>query len=493
MITFFNKIGNSWVAKIICASLAISMMVFWGLGGLSNSFSVKDHEAITVGSDVISIDQINNQLNQERYKISTLTGQNISTSKAIQMGLLNQVIQQLVQEKITQKIADRIGLTASDEAVRKYVERYPLFQNNLGTFDTNLFYAYMSQLKMNQTQLSEKLKQELTQQHLSHALSKIEPDNGQLIDLMANSQKEKREITAVFLALKDIQIDHPDETTLKEYYEAYQEEFMNPEYRTIQLLSILPNNFKGEKDKAYDLMYQSIQSLEDLLGEGIPLKEAAQRLQLPLPVTLTIDISGRNKNGNIADNRLTENPILQEIFTLSEKESSSIVEYSNGFLVAEVEKITPISPKPYNTVKNQVIELWSTEQRKEKLPELVKKVTGQISQSQSWGKYYPMWETVEQTNSKHVPIELLPSLFAQKQGYQNVQSYPYQNGTWIIVVNQIIQNTTTLSQQEKDSARRMYTADLLNALQQSYAADFHVKINNTAIQKYFSVYQNDEE
>ena len=493
MITFFNKIGNSWIAKIICAALGVSMMAFWGLGGLSSSFSENDHKAITIGSDVITIDQINQQLNQERAKISALTGQDVSSQKAIEMGMVDLIVQQLIREKMLIKITDKIGLAASDEAVRKYVERNPLFQDNLGNFDANLFYAYMGKLKINQVQLSEKLKHELTQQQLTHALSKASSKNSQIIDLIVAKQKEKRQISATFLATKNINIGSPSESDLRDYYEAYQEEFMNPEYRQIQLLSISPKDFSGQKDQVYDKMYQVVQDLEDLLGEGISLEEAANKLKLHSPDLLNIDVSGQNKNNLVIDNRLADNPILQEIFTLSEGEATSITDYKDGFLVAEVEKITPTSPKSFDSVIDQVKDLWKTEQQKEKLPELVANLTNQITNTNQWGSYYPVQDIVEQNKSNHVPLELLSSIYKQKTGHENVQSYPVSNGSWIVVVDQVIHNSQPPSISEKDSAQKLYTDDLFETVQRAYTTNFNVKVNETNIKKFFSSYLKGEE
>ena len=484
MITFFNKIGNSWIAKIICGALGISMMAFWGLGGLSSSFSGSDHKAITVGSEVITIDQINQQLNQERGKISTLTGQDISVKKAIELGFLDRIIQQLIYEKTSTYMTNKIGLIASDASVRKYVERNPLFQDNLGNFDTNLFYAYMGQLKMNQNQLSEKLKQELTQQHLLNALSKSAPQNSQIIDSIASQQKEKREVFGALITAKSIDVGTPNDTTLKDYYEAYQEEFMNPEYRQIQLLSILPADFKGEKEAAYDKMYKTAQDLEDLLGEGMPLKEASQKLNLTQPKTLTIDISGKSENAT-QNIQLKDNPILQEIFTLAEGESTSLTDYQGGFLIAEVKKIVPVSLKPFDKAKDQVKALWKNEQQKEKLPELIQKTTEQVKTTETWGAYFPIYEIVEQTKSKRIPLELLPSIYAQKTGSQNAQSYPVQDGAWIIVVDRVIHSKQEPSIAEKEDARKLYTQDLYSAVQQAYTKDLNVQVNETTIKKAF--------
>ncbi len=491
MISFFNKLGNSWIAKIICATLALSMMAFWGLGGLSDGFST-NNKAITVDSTVITVNHLNQALDRERTKISGLTGQNLTVKKAIEIGLLDKTIQQLVADQISQKISEKIGLTASDEAVRKYVERHPAFQDVQGNFDTNLFYTYLGQLRMNQAELADELKKELANKHLSIALSKAATQNKTIIENIANIQKEKREISALLLKESDISVGQPDDTTLKDYYEAYQEEFTTPEYRQIQLLYITPSHFKGEKETLYDRMYQAIQDLEDELGSGTSLKKAAEKLALPKPTFVVTDFSGLDQSGKLADKTLDKNPLLQEVFTLSSGESTTITDFSDGFLVAEVNKIIPPSLKPFEKVKNEVVALWKAEEQKTRLPKMVQETLVALTEKGIWPKSNPTKEVIEQTKSKNIPMDLISTIFNQSVGVKNAKSYPTNNGTWIIVVNKIIPNSEKISKSEKMNALALYTQDLFEITQQAYAKNFDVKVNEKTINKFFSAYTTEE-
>ena len=94
MITFFNKLGNSWVAKIILGFLALSMMAFWGLGGLTN-LNMYNNEAITVGKISVSTQQVAQLFDQERKNLSAqIGGKYISPAQALEIGLLQKVIQE---------------------------------------------------------------------------------------------------------------------------------------------------------------------------------------------------------------------------------------------------------------------------------------------------------------------------------------------------------------------------------------------------------------
>lgn len=485
MIAFFNKLGNSWIAKIICAVLAISMMAFWGLGGISMTAG-SDNTAAKVGRQKISMQQLHMAFEAQRNKISQLTGKYISQKQAIENGILDQVVQQVVDENLQNQLHEKIGLTASDKAVRKYVETNPLFQDNLGHFDTNMFYAYLGQLKMNQEQLADKLKTELANQHMTNALLKSTPRADELIKLTAQSQKETRNISYVILKQSDIAVDTPDTAELKEYYEAYQDEFTTPEYRKIHLMSIVPADFKGDKETAYDRMYKATQDLEDLLGAGTSLKEAAQKLNLPAPVELIVDISGKNKQGVLADKKLQENTLLQEAFILNENEATSLIDYDNGYIVAELKEVIPVAFKPFESVQGEVLALYKQEQQKEKLPKIVEKLTQSLTSGKGWGHYTAQTKSIQRTEAGALFKQHLDAIFAQGKGNKNVGIYPIQNGTLFVVVDDVILNRSEPKAEEQKEALKIWSQDLANAVQGTYMEKYPVQINQESIRKNYS-------
>ena len=110
MITFFNKLGNSWVAKLILGVLALSMLAFWGLGGLANVSSYNaTNDVVQVGKKGISIQRLNNAFESARKGLSQLAGNSyLSPRKAIEMGLLDQVVQQEVAVAVQESLNDEL-------------------------------------------------------------------------------------------------------------------------------------------------------------------------------------------------------------------------------------------------------------------------------------------------------------------------------------------------------------------------------------------------
>ena len=286
MISFFNRMGNSWVAKGIFFLLGLSMMAFWGIGGLSNT-STSDGTAITVGGNQVSLQEVSYTFDQERNKMTRITGSYITPKQAIQAGLLDQVVQQLILRELNSKIQDKIGLAASDESVRNYIEKNPVFADRLGKFDANLFYSYLSGMNMSQAQFAHQMRSELANQHLLRTVSVSVPKDQKLMTIAVQAQKEKREVVGVLLTPALVPVSEPTLSELKDYYEAYMEEFGIPEYRTLRVVSLKAENFENN----YDRMYEVSRQLEDLLGAGKTLKEACSELKLKEGTLTTIDAS----------------------------------------------------------------------------------------------------------------------------------------------------------------------------------------------------------
>ena len=138
MITFFNKLGNSWVAKFILGLLALSMMAFWGLGGLTN-LNTYNNEAITIGKISISTNQVMRTFDEERKNLSQqLGGKYISPVEAINLGLLQKVIQDTIVQNVKYQIKEDLEYFKAidmlcEEADRIIAESYEIDEDEILT------------------------------------------------------------------------------------------------------------------------------------------------------------------------------------------------------------------------------------------------------------------------------------------------------------------------------------------------------------------------
>ncbi len=618
MITFFNKIGNTWIAKAIFAALGISMMAFWGLGGIGNT-SGSDTTAIQVGHRKISMDELGKAFDAERAKVSQIAGTYISPKQALQMGLLEKAVQQTLTTTINQAIQKDLGLAASDAAVRKYVERHPVFKDALGNFDRNLFTAYLSQMRMSEAQLAEQLRNELANQHLSNTIRFAVPTSKILAEMLWYQKSQQRDVEALVIEMDKLDVlSQPTEEDLKDYYEAYQSDFMEPEKRDLDILlltpaqigkniqvsqsdlneeyesqkanfeiperrhvyqirfntgdsakdvmkTLTPANFmakatelgqteattdfgsvtqkemlpemadavfkaaantivgpvetdmgwhllmvkeiqpaiKQNKEKAYaqikekmitslayDQLTEMSRKLEDMLGEGLALKEAASRLGLTVQSFQNVLMNASNLPDDLKNQEL-----LQEAFTLKEGEITALTEQANGYLVAQVQKITPVQAKSFAEVKGELRKLWYKEQQKAMLPDIIDKATDQMKKGSIPVKFGHILivKQASLSDPKELPPLSLTTVFTQGLGYENATATELPNGAIVTVIKNIrtpiIKNDILPDQMEKLAADN---ADLLyQGVVASYADKMEIKVHTDAIQKAFSVYQTE--
>ena len=619
MISFLNRLGNTWFAKLIFAVLAISMIAFWGLGGISNTTS-RDKTAIQVGSQKISLSALVTAFDAERAKWSQFAGQYISPEDAINMGLLQRAVQKQVSDTIHQAIREDLGLIASDSSVRRYVERHPAFQDNLGKFDRNLFLAYLMQTRSTEGQLAEELRAELADQHLTNTIRFVAPAPKLLAQMKWQKQNEVRDVEALLIKQSAIPLAKgPTEEDLKDYYEAYLSDFMQPETRDVVLMlltpdqiaqniqisqsqledayeaqkdsfvipekrhifqirfatkeeadaeksSLTPQNFmtkamaKGQtaeetdfgvltqsellpelgekafaaKQKdiigpiqtsvgwhvvlvdsiqpasnpnkakiyaelrqklagaiAYEKMEEISRTLEDLLGEGKTLVEAADQLKLRTVQVKKVDIAGENLPDLYKNKEL-----VQDLFVLKEKEATALLDHNNGYLIGEVQKIYPAQPKPFSAVRADLNALWRTEQQKAAMPDLVENALTQMKAGNIPAKSGQLIVAHKLTMSDNaqIPAEALPSIFAQSTGYENAQKIPVKDGVLINVVKAVkkpVMTSAAEEEQEKNFSQEMADS-IYGSIIADYVEKLGVEIHMNVIQEAFSAYQTEK-
>lgn len=629
MMIFFNNLGNSWVAKGIFTALALSMVAFWGLGGLSNNNQYTE-DAIVVGKRAVSANELLNAFNREHRNLTQmLGGQYISPQKAMQMGLGNQVVQQQVALLLNDQVKEGLGLTASNAAVQKYVEHHPAFADALGQFDKNLFYAYLQQQKMTEKQMADKLQDELSMQHLGYALKGIAYAPQSLTNIVYRYQNEARDVAAIAVDTSKIKLDaQPTNNELKEYYEAYADQFMAPEYRAFSVIRLTPDlmasrvvlsdeeieeafaaqkeqyvvpekravsqmrfeteeaakeamvgltaeNFNARAEeklnqtseqtdfgfvaqnelleemagpvfgakkgaivgpinspvgyhvmlvrdiqasqtpsddvirgkikeqlalnKTYDTMYETVKEVEDILGTGATLETAAEQLKLPILSIEKTDIAGQLATGDTLDDSLNNHEMLQNIFTLQKGDTTPMFENGTGYLVAQVNEITPVHQKDFADVRDEVVRIWTAERQKEKAESVTEALLADVQAGHAitgktaFGDFDVIRATgIMRNNPQDLPVEAVEAVFAQKAGIENATVIPTRNGHLIAVTERISYPDETKNDEAVAAARAELQGqvgdDLMADVIAAYAEQIGVQINQKVIDKAFAVY-----
>lgn len=635
MITFFNKLGNSWVAKLILGVLALSMLAFWGLGGLANVSSYNaTNDVVQVGKKGISIQRLNNAFESARKGLSQLAGNSyLSPSKAIEMGLLDQVVQQEVAVAVQESLNDELGLTASNAAISKYIEKNPVFADNTGKFDKNLFYAYLMQANLSETQLAHKLKKELAFKHLQDSIQGLGYAPKAMIEALNQYKNEKRDATALVIRPENITItEKPTDEDLTNYYEAYSEEFMNPEYRSLTVAVLTPEMmmnrvsvsqedidfvYEDEKDKynkpeerdiyqmffktedeakavreivtvdnfettatektpqsaedthfgwttrnqlmeelgepafktdknsivgpiqsqagwhilwikdikkaeivsadkvkeeikkklALDKTYEAVEELsrqlEDELGAGASLTAASEKLNIEVVPVKEVAITGTLSSGTDLDESMNNKELLQNVFTLQKGDVSGLIQNENGYIIAQVDDIIPVGVKSFDSVKDEVKEIWIKEQQEKAFSDIVNQLNDKAKKANALadlkddnGGSFEIVDLKDITRSQNVTEvsnAVVETIFQQDIGKENATTTQLNNLSVITVVHKINQPESEMISDELKAETIRETGNALStAVLQDYTTGLGIKVNQQMLNNLMSQYRTQE-
>lgn len=631
MITFFNKLGNSWVAKIILGALALSMFAFWGLGGLANVSSYNTtNDVVQVGKKGISVQQLHNAFESARKTLNQFAGQNyLSPAKAVETGLLDKVMQAEITTAVQDSLIDEMGLTASNESISAYIEQNKTFADNTGKFDKNLFYAYLMQSGMSETQLAHKLKKELAFKHFQDSILGLGYAPDVFVKAINAYKNEKRNVSALILNPHNIKVETtPTEDDLKNYYESYAEELMNPEFRTLTIALLTPDMmmdrvtvneddialaYEEQKDKynkpeerdlyqmffktqeeaeavmetvtaenfiatasekttqkeedthfgytaknqlmeeladivfdaemnevvgpiqsqagwhilwvkdikeakitpedevkaeikkalaseqTYDAIEDLSRQLEDILGAGKSLTDATTQLNIPTVQIKEIDVSGQLSDGSSLNPEYKNAELLQNVFTLKKGDVSSLIQHQNGYIIAQIDDITPVAVKSYDSVKDHLKSIWMEDQQKGAFDGIVNSFKEQIQKGKSVKDLAQTekgnFELIEEeallrSDTTILPIQVINTVFNQEIGLNNVQSVPVNNSVILTVVNSVQKTIDTpITQELTEQTKTATGVELDSGFFQAYFNRLGYTVNPNQLQTLINQYK----
>ncbi|KAA5607096.1 hypothetical protein F1188_04105 [Roseospira marina] len=115
--------------------------------------------------------------------------------------------------------------------------------------------------------------------------------------------------------------------------------------------------------EAVDALYELSVDLDDTLGGGATLEQAADTLNLELVTVPAIDRQGRAPDGTPVAAVPQAPAFLNTVFASDPGEQTLMQESDSGYFVLRVDGVTPSAPRPLEDVRAQVEALW-TQQRK---------------------------------------------------------------------------------------------------------------------------------
>ena len=133
------------------------------------------------------------------------------------------------------------------------------------------------------------------------------------------------------------------------------------------------------REKAIDSLFSMANKLEDELGGGATLEEAASKLDLKLTKIDGIDRQGRDAAG-VKVVGLPPEPFMKIAFAMSENLESQLTETgADGYFIVRVDRVIAPAPRPIGAVKAEITDAWKAEQRAEAAKKTAQKLLKRLN------------------------------------------------------------------------------------------------------------------
>lgn len=392
--------------KIILGAIAL-VFVFWGIGTFR---SQRITSLATVnGADIPYEEYRMEYINTiERYK-QLFSGQ-MPEGFLEKMNIKGQVLDNLINSLLIKEAASKLNIYVSNEEIQEEILKIPAFSSN-GKFDKTLYERVLRANRMTPTDFENKIHQQLLFEKISNLLTNSIKIPESEVKAQYNYDNEIRELAYITIDTKDFTKEiTPKEDELKSYYETNKEKYKTQpkialNYIAIKKADILNSlNISNEEAKAdYEEHKANYETKEQRHARHILIKtdknadektvEAAQKKAQDLLSRLkhgesfeelakkySDDPGSAPKGGDLGffGRGSMVKPFEEAVFALQPHELSDLVKTDFGWHIIRLEEIRQTGLRPFDEVKDAIINKLKEERSKSTLFEQASKLYDDI-------------------------------------------------------------------------------------------------------------------
>jgi len=180
-------------------------------------------------------------------------------------------------------------------------------------------------------------------------------------------------------------------------------------------------------EKALDLLYEMSNKLEDALGGGANLDEAARRLNLPVTRLAAVSPSGLDKTDKQVLDGKKDQKIIKTAFETPKGSESTLGEAGEAdIFTLRVDDVIKPALLPFGGIRKRVVDTWSREQRINATRDLAKKAMDMVKAGRTWEDVAKAHNGLIETSApftragqglkKPLPASIISDLFKNAQG-----------------------------------------------------------------------------
>jgi peptidyl-prolyl cis-trans isomerase D len=229
MITWFRKLAQTWVAKVLFLLLILSFAI-WGIEDIVRNFW-RETAVVRMQGSTIEVPEAQAAARRELQRIQRQLGPTFEPDENIRRAITGQALEGLIAEHAQRLEAQRLGVAAPDDQVRTYVRTIPSFQMG-GEFSRAILDQFLRQSDLTEGQFLQLVRDDLQRMQLLGAVRAGAAAPDALARAIFRFERERRIAQVAELPLLEApEPEAPTEAALQRYHANNPERFSTPEMR----------------------------------------------------------------------------------------------------------------------------------------------------------------------------------------------------------------------------------------------------------------------
>jgi peptidyl-prolyl cis-trans isomerase D len=223
------------VSSIFAKALLLFLVLTFGLWGVGDMIRHGRIATVAdVGSASISPQEFSERLARMKSQMNGMPAEMLASP-----AFKTQILQGMVQQLLLLQEAGRIGITVDNTTIARVIRENPQFQTKKGTFDKERFSAFLEGNRITEAAFIETIRRDIesatTLQTLDIPKSIRFETLAQMLDA---AKKQKRSAELYVIPPVAVGVTAVDDGELAKFYATIQGDYLQPEKRTIGLVTI---------------------------------------------------------------------------------------------------------------------------------------------------------------------------------------------------------------------------------------------------------------
>ncbi|MDH4220667.1 MAG: SurA N-terminal domain-containing protein [Candidatus Aminicenantes bacterium] len=393
MLRILREHASSWMLKVLLLGVAVTF-ISWG--GYSFFREKKVTYAAKVNGITIEWSQYNDAFQMAMRQYREALGPSFSEKMIEELRLGERILDDLISKILILQEAKRLGISVPDEELRGAIESVPAFQVN-GQFDKRNYERYLRINRVTPEGFEQSQREALL---LSKVVNLIKMNAGKVSDeeILETYLFENERINLTFTKIVPDSFKsqiNANEIETKDYYQKHQEEFRIPSFVQVQYLLFRPSDFENKIEVSPEEIKRHYEARKDtfkipkqirvrdiLIKAGpqdtadqleVKKKKAEEILEkakkakdfssLAKQYSEAEDASKGGDMGWIQKGSLGEQ-IESILFSMKAGDLSEVLAAKDGFHILKVEEVKEEKQKPFEEVKDQILQTLKKEKAK---------------------------------------------------------------------------------------------------------------------------------